>query len=113
MTEGDLVEEVIRLGLQEDLLKILEGSSKYFDEMLLLDLDRHSRRLRSMALMHMQFMVKFGYSGAEERHIKVGKIIHSNFPDYFSAWKLAGTPGVSPTLLENMIRDLKPEWKKI
>ena len=105
MTEGDLVDEALKLGLQQELLGILEGKSRYFDERLLDDLDRHSRRLRSMALMHMQFVVKFGYSGSEERHIKIGKIIHSNFPDYFSAWKLAGTPGVSPTLLENMIRD--------
>lgn len=100
-----MVDEAMGLGLSAELLAMLEGTSEYSDVELFETLDRHSRRLRSMALMHMQFVVKFGYSGSEERHIKIGKIIHSNFPDYFSAWKLAGTPGVSPTLLENMIRD--------
>lgn len=107
MAEADLVDEAIALGLYGEVLAILEGTSKYSDVELFEGLDRHSRRLRSMAIMHLQFMVKFDYVGQDKKSITVGNRIHSNFPDYFEAWKLAGIPGVASILLEKMISDFK------
>lgn len=112
MAEGDLVDEAIALGLHGELLAILEGTSEYSDVELFERLDRHSRRLRSMAIMHLQFIVEFGYAGQEKKSITVGNRIHSNFPDYFEAWKLAGIPGMSSILLENMISDFKSSNNK-
>ena len=107
MSEGLLVDEAMSLGLQAELLGMLDGSSQYFDARFFEDLDRHSRRLRSMALLHLQFAVTFNYTGSETRHITVGKIIHSSYPDYFEAWKLAGIPGMSSYLLEKMLADYR------
>lgn len=105
MSEGQLVDKAMELGLQAELLGMLDGTSKYFDKRFYEELDRHSRRLRSLAMMHLQFAVQFSYTGSEERHIQVGKIIHSSYPDYFEAWKLAGIPGMSLYLLEKMLDD--------
>ncbi|SCB39858.1 hypothetical protein [Rhizobium hainanense] len=107
MSEGLLVDEAMSLGLQAELLGMLDGSSQYFDARFFEDLDRHSRRLRSMTLLHLQFAVTFNYTGSETRHITVGKIIHSSYPDYFEAWKLAGIPGMSVYLLGKMIEDYR------
>jgi hypothetical protein len=107
MSEEELVSEAMELGLQAELLAMLDGTSKYSDERFFKELDRHSRRLRSMALSHLQFAVQFNYVGSETRHIKVGKIIHSTYPDYFEAWKLAGVPGLSPYLLQKMLDDYR------
>jgi hypothetical protein len=107
MSEGHLVSEAMGQGLQAELLGMLDGTSKYFDPRFFEGLDRHSSRLRSMALMHLQFAVKFNYTGPEERHVMVGKIIHSTYPDYFEAWKLAGVPGMSPYLLQKMLDDYR------
>lgn len=107
MSEGLLVDEAMSLGLQAELLGMLDGNSQYFDARFFEDLDHHSRRLRSMALMHLQFAVTFNYTGSEARNVTVGKIIHSNYPDHFEAWKLAGIPGMSPYLLGKMLADYR------
>ncbi|MBB6487814.1 hypothetical protein [Rhizobium lusitanum] len=112
MAEGDLVDEAMGLGRYAELLAMLEGTSKYSDVELFERLDRHSRRLRSMAIMHLQFIVEFGYVGQDKKNITVGNRIHSNFPDYFEAWKLAGIPGMASILLENMISDFKSSSNK-
>ena len=58
-----------------------------------------------MAIMHMQFVVKFGYSGSEERRTKIGKIVHSNFPDLLFRVEARRNTRCIAILLENMIRD--------
>ena len=113
MAEGDLVDEAIALGLYRELLDMLEGASKYSDVELFEGLDRHSRRLRSMAIMHLQFMIDFNYQGAEKKNIAVGDKVRSNFPDYFEAWKLAGIPGMASILLERMILDSRCHDTKV
>lgn len=65
-----------------------------------------------MAIMHLEFVVKFGYSSSSKKNISVGDKIYSNFPDYFEAWKLAGIPGIAPILLRKMISDFKSSRNK-
>lgn len=105
MSEEALVDRALELGLTEELLAVLEGNSTYSDLDAIDNLDRHSRRLRSMAMIHLKFMLRFGFSGSEDKQIEVDGKVYSSYPEYFSAWKLAGIPGILPYRLDAMIKE--------
>lgn len=105
MSEESLVDRALELGLTKELLAVLEGNSTYSDVDSIDNLDRHSRRLRSMAMIHLQFMLRFGASELEDKQIEVDGKVYSSYPEYFSAWKLAGIPGILPYRLDAMIKE--------
>ncbi|AHG49782.1 hypothetical protein RLEG12_02560 (plasmid) [Rhizobium leguminosarum bv. trifolii CB782] len=105
MSEASFVDRALELGLTKELLAILEGNSKYSDVESIDSLDRHSRRLRSMAMIHLKFMLRFGSSESESKQIEVDGKIYSSYPEYFGAWKLAGIPGILPYRLDAMIKE--------
>jgi len=107
MSEITLIDEAIALGLTAELLAMLEGSSKYSDVSLFDRLDKHSKRLRDMTILHLKFVVEFKRGLNSEETVKVGKIVHSSFPQYFEAWKLAGIPGISTSCLDGMVNDFR------
>jgi len=58
-----------------------------------------------MAMIHLKFMLRFGSSESESKQIEVDGKIYSSYPEYFSAWKLAGIPGILPYRLDAMIKE--------
>ncbi|QND17823.1 hypothetical protein HB775_29360 (plasmid) [Rhizobium leguminosarum bv. trifolii] len=105
MSEETLVDRALELGLAKELLAVLEGNSTYSDVDSIDSLDRHSRRLRSMAMIHLKFMLEFGSLESERKQVEVDGKVYSSCPEYFSAWKLAGIPGILPCRLDAMIKE--------
>ena len=100
--EQRLIKDVLDNGLAHALLDIMNGDSKYSDLAAYNKMDIHSKRLYTMARMHIEFIIRYG----DDKDVaKDGRHVYSNFKNFFEAWQLAGLPGISPELLEQMLRD--------
>ncbi|MGO4569434.1 hypothetical protein AB4Z52_31410 [Rhizobium sp. 2YAF20] len=105
MSEANLIDDALSLGLARELLGMMEGESEYSDIDSILKLDRHSGRLLNMATRHIDFMLEFGCDVKEHKTAKKEGKVYSSYPEYFEAWKLAGIPGISLSQLTTMIED--------
>lgn len=94
---------LIQNGFASELSEIILGKSEYSDMRAFDKLDRHSHRLRTMVLHHLSFVSEFGIERIGETIVK-GSKTHIAFPEYFEAWKLAGAPGVSYSLIDEFYK---------
>jgi hypothetical protein len=100
--EQRLIKDVLDNGLAPALLDVMNGESEYSDSMAYNKMDAHSRRLYTMARMHLEFIIKYGN---DKDSVRDGSHVYSNFKNFFEAWQLAGLPGISLELLEKMLKD--------
>ncbi len=101
MQEGFDVDWLVKHGYAADLLAMLIGENEYADQEAFETMDRHSSRLRSAAIRHLEFIMSYG-NRTHPMHVD-GKII-SPCPEYFEAWKLAGCPGLSLYQLDRLVK---------
>ncbi|MGO4114855.1 hypothetical protein ACC786_17320 [Rhizobium ruizarguesonis] len=100
MKEGFDIDWLVDRGFAADIVKMLVGENEFADLDAFESLDRHSRRLRGMALQHLQFFIEYG---DRKDPVEVDGKILSPYPEYFYAWKLAGCPGISLHQLNRLI----------
>ncbi len=98
-TMSEHIDWLIKKDHKIDVLNMLLGENEYADPEAFEKLDVHSLHLRRMAIRHLEFLVNFGFK--KETQKQDGKL-YSTYPEYFNAWKLAGCPGISLALLEQL-----------
>lgn len=101
MQEGFDVDWLVENGFVTDLLKALTGDGEFCDEDAFKKLDIHSRQLRRMTILHLEYLIADGHAGAVADE---DKNIISPYPEYFEAWKLAGCPGLSLYQLDRLVK---------
>lgn len=102
MNRSELIRKIIDNGRAPDLLLILEGESQYTGE----DSEGAPRdavlaKLWMAALYHLRFVAEFG--NRSDAVLKDGKWF-SAFPDEFSEWLDAGSPGVTDGELKRYLQ---------
>ena len=96
IAEVNLVKIAMERGLAGEILRFVtaEGAAnpKAFD--------MHSERIVAMAIMHLRFIVKYGFSYPAETIIRDGRRVYAHYPEAFRAWLTLGCPGIHREDLE-------------
>jgi hypothetical protein len=103
MNKSELIRKIVDGGRAPDLLLILEGESPYTSEDSVgAPHDPALARLWTATLYHLRFLAEFG--NRSDTVLKDGRWL-SAFPNEFSEWLNAGSPGVTDSELERYLRN--------
>jgi len=93
LSADELVDQIVEQKKAHILHGALTGENEFYEPETLPELDKHSIRLLTGALGHLEHL-----SYLEGQVINEGHVTDFDH-DYFKAWKLAGTPGISKVIL--------------
>jgi len=112
---------LVRNGYSKDIIEALSGENSYSSIVEYEKLDVHSRHLRHMSILHLEYLLANKdidlneYPNIKLQAVTLNNKVISSFLDHFNAWNLAGFPGISIDQLNRLASDkgYKPNLKTI